>query len=264
MKKQLIIVIITLLIIMSLSGCYSVKNSPFYKTFEVPAEVSLINFYNHVGGVLTLSGKEIIKNVSLHGFKEAYDNFINYDDIIIDSEINGNTMTIEMTYDGNTELVSLQNCEIDIPTNIRIGDVYVSNGEVEIEYLSGPINITIEKTYNERTSSRYSGIRLINVYGMIQISSVYGASADATYSNGLTENVSLISNVDTSLRIVPNFNMSIEMNAPNGNVTVGEDLQSSFIINESYGGYVKGKFRNGGPLLYAFVSDGDISIFNPL
>jgi hypothetical protein len=264
MKKQLMVVIISLLIVMMLlSGCYSVKNSPFSTTFEVPAEVSLINLYNHVGGVLTLSGKESINNVTLHGFKEAYDYSINYDDIIIDSEINGNAMTIEMNYNGNTELVSFQNCEIDIPNYIKIGDVYISNGEVEIRYLSGPINITIEKTYNERTHVEYSGIHLLDVYGMIQISTLDGVVSAATYSDELTENVSIISSVGMNLRILPILNMSVEMNAPNGNVTVGENVQSFFKINESYEGYVKGKFGQGGPLLSAFVSEGDIHIYSP-
>ena len=262
MKKQLLIIGITLLlIVIGLSGCLGPSTKNFNR--ELEANENTVLKVNNINGTIkinTWNGDTIIVDAIISSYsKDELEN--------IDIEINeiDNVIDIETKYLGAGSVEAITDMTIKVPNIVTIDTISTSNGNVQISGTKGNIS----------AHSSNGAIKIENVEGYVKASSSNGnleikgttGIDDLDTSNGeiyveifdfkADANIGS-SNGRIRAYINPSLNADIEMRTSNGQISISGVSLSLTISEEKH---KEGKLGEGGNKLYIHTSNGNINLY---
>jgi len=263
MKKKLLIVVLTIMILLGLTGCLGGQYTDYFnKEYETNE--------NTVLKVTTLNGQIEIYNwdddvISLNAIKKSRISTEELDNIDINVDEYANQIEIEALYIGQRTIQPSVDMNIKIPSYVRVDTLTTSNGAIIIKDVKG--NITAHSSNGEINIENVDGyITASTSNGRIDIKSTTGIS-NLQSSNGVINaeiydfqgdiNIST-SNGGITLYINPSLNADIEVETSNGQI-VTNGIILSLITNEEK--HKIGTLGDGGNKITIKTSNGNINMY---
>lgn len=263
MEKKLLIVVLTIIILVGLTGCLGGQYTDYFNEEYETNE-------NTVLKVTTFNGQIEIYNwdsdiMSLNAIKKSRISTEELDNIDINVDENANQIEIEALYVGQRTTQPSVDMNIKIPSYVTVDTLTTSNGAIIIKDVKG--NISAHSSNGAINIENVDGyVTAITSNGRIDIKDTTGINNLQT-SNGMInaeiydfqENISIrTSNGGITLYINPSLNTDIEIETSNGQI-VTSGIILSLITNEEK--HKIGTLGDGGNKITIKTSNGDINIY---
>jgi len=269
MKKEFVVVVFVILIIIGLSGCVDLgvkKPGPEVRGFiysEYDASDNTILSVSTVNGEISItswSGEKI----SLNATKRSTYGEDDLDKAEIVVTENGNEITIEIKHAQpiRTRAVDL---DIKIPYNVTVKSASSTNGPIEISNTKG--NTVLTNTNGPIDVEDVEGyVKATTTNGDIDISGTTGVDDLISTNGGISAEIFDIekdvdiqtTNGGIDLYINPMLNSSIQISTINGGITIIGDF-----INETESSFksFKGTIGSGGYTINVVTVNGGVKIY---
>lgn len=251
MKTKIFIVVLTVILILTLSGCINLSDDlsgdeiKSYIEREYEANENTVLSVTSVNGDITISTWDG-ENISLNATKRTRNGKDDLDNAEIVVSENDNLINIEIRHAQPIKSRAVD-LDIKIPNFVSVDSVRTTNGPVNIENVKG---FVIATTTN----------------GLISLKGTSGVG-DLLSTNGginaeifdIKENIEIqTTNGGITLYINPGLNASIQISTTNGGINVnGDFINVTVSSNKSF----KGVIGNGNYSIDVLTTNGGINIY---
>ena len=262
MKKQIeICVLVSMVLLVGLSGCLNVVSKEF--NTEIEADANTILQVENINGKIEIvgwTGDTITVNADIRSHKGNDElNLMNVEVV----EIN-NIVTVEAEYLGDGPVEVTTDMTIKVPTYIAVDTVSTSNGNVDISGVAG--NISAHSSNGAITIDDVDGyISATTSNGQIKIQDTTGIKNIDSSNKEITaelfdfqDNITIeTSNGGITIFINPLLNAEIEMQTSNGQISISGISLDLSLSEEKH---KIGTLGTGGNTILIQTSNGNINL----